>query len=330
MKVLLGMGSSEESRLDNLLKRNAQGSPSFKTNQRLLYPNDLPNLSTYESRGLGWVYEFMSDERFRKLPDSLRFSDTIELAFNLADDYKYHEKLSYGAEFFSGLLVAFPRLISAVIFLESVASGEEKIPRHWNFTPKASVDAFRLGIKQFTPEKKRLVAELHFFVLYMAAAELDITEFEGTCLMPPACFVPSYYRKSIRYPMENFWEWFRSKAGSARWTGFADSMGTTTALLSKYRKAKGLTPSPSYIQLRKFCQSLWPQIGLGRRFQRVLEVTLAYGLARIMQEHAYRCVPLVIEHYCAETDIDNFYLQQIKECKKWVQEIPLHPYFEAE
>ena len=64
--------------------------------------------------------------------------------------------------------------------------------------------------------------------------------------------------------------------------------------------------------------------------QRVLEVTLAYGMARVMQEHAHRCVPVVIDHYCDEAEIDNFYLKRINECKKWVQEIPLHPCFKAE
>lgn len=330
MKVLIGMGTSEESRLDGLLRLHPTGSPSFKTNQRLFDADDLPRRSTYESRGLGFVHEFMSSERFQQLPESLRYSDLIELTQQQAADYSNHHELAAGTHIYRDLLFAFPRLLSSIICIEAIALGESKRQPIPDFPAKKSAEEFRLEFDQFAAEKKQSVFELHSFVLYMAAVELDIAALEGSRLMPPACFVTSYYKKSIRYPMETFWEWLKSKAGYARWTDFADAMETTPALLSKYRKARSLDTSPSYKQLREFCHHLWPQVGLGRRSQRVLEVTLAYGMARVMQEHAHRCVPVVIDHYCDEAEIDNFYLKRINECKKWVQEIPLHPCFKAE
>lgn len=329
MKVLIGMGTSEESRLQSLLQANPGGSPSFKTIQKLFNVEKPPLRSTYAAYGLEFLHEMVTSESFRDLPETLSYEHLIKHYFEVAREYDGHEKLHEYTRLSSGLLSGFPRFLSSIVAVEVWLSNRTK-PPFPEFATKLSGPDFRREFDQFDNVKNALVAELHFFIFYMAALEMDITDLgKESCILPPSCFVPSHFRGSLRYPMETFWEWFRGKSGISKWNEFADNMGTTTALLSKYRKAKSLDPSPSYKQLRGFCMELWPLQGLSRRVQKILEVTFVYAMARIMQEHSHRCLDLATEYFTEESDIEGFYLRHIQECKKWVQEIPLHPCFKA-
>ena len=324
IRVLVGMGTSDESRLDNLLQLNPEGAPSFETNQKLLNGSSFPRRSTYEKKGLGFVHEFLSDDLFKKLPENLRFRDIISLSLSLAAKYETHSRLSVGANFLPDLAFSFPRLLSSIMRIESMVHGEETQQAYPNIPTKLPAAEFLKVFEGFDAKKKALVGELHAFLVYFAAAELDFAESENQVRIAlPSSFIPSYYAGSLRYPMETFWEWLKLDAGYTEWTEFADAIGTTTAMLSKYRKATSLDPSASHNQLQTFCRNLWPHRGLSRRSQKLMEIRFSYGIVRILQEHAHRCVPLILEYYCDAPEIERFYLTQIAECKKWVQD--MHP-----
>lgn len=247
MKVLIGMDTSEESRLHNLLEANPGGSPSFKTIQKLFDTDKPPLVSTYEAYNLGLLHEFVTSESVQGLSETLSYEELIEWAFQVASDYEDHDRLKSFSSLNLSLLNSFPRFLSSVIAVENWLSEKPKQPPFPEFPTKLSGLEFRQEFDQFDDSKKALVAELHMFIFYMAALELDMRDLgDQSRLLPPSCFIPSYFRGAIRHPMETFWEWLRSQSGISRWNEFADAMGTTTAMLGKYRKAKSLKGPPSY------------------------------------------------------------------------------------
>ncbi|MGB0744717.1 MAG: hypothetical protein ACPGSB_09340 [Opitutales bacterium] len=331
MEVLYGKGTSEESRLHNLLQLNKTGAPDFKTNQKLFDPENLPLRSTYEAYGLGFVHEFISSPYFKELPEHPRFSQIIELYDKFEKEYANHPKLATGANFNASIIHSFPRLITTILCIECWKEGEIKDCPIYYYGTKELAEYLAKDPSDAL-EIKQSAFELNVFINYFAAAELDMAEWESKFeLMTPVNFIPSSAKGRVIYPMETFWTWLRSTSGHARWTDLADSLGTTTAMLSKYRKtdAKQNLPSlPSYSQLRTFLRNRWPQVGLRVEMQKYWQIQMAYGVARIMQEHSERNISLVTQHFCRTDRIEDFYLARIEACKKWMQGLPLHPLFE--
>lgn len=333
LKVLLGKGTSDESRLHNILQLNLKGAPDYKTNEKLLQTDAPPLRSTYEAYGLGFLFDFVTSEHFKKLPEHPRFSQIIELYDQFERDYAKHPKLAVGTQFNASIIHSFPRLVTTILRIECWKEGELKDCPIYYFATKELAEYLTKDPSDAL-EIKQSALELNVFINYFAAAELDMAEWESNFeLMTPINFIPSSVKGKVIYPMETFWTWLRSQSGQARWTDFADALGTTTAMLSKYRKtdAKQDLPSlPSYSQLRTFLRNRWPQKGLRVEFHKYLQIQLAYAVARIMQEHAERNMPLVTKHFCRTDQLEDFYLARIEGCKKWMQDLPLHPLFDSD
>lgn len=330
MKVIFGKGTSEESRLHNTLQLNPTGAPDFKTIQKLLDPEQPPQRSTYEAYGLGFAYDFISSKHWKELPEKPRLSHILELYTKFEEEYATHPQLAPGMQFNASIIHAFPYLITTALRVECCLQEDENFPIYYYAT-----DQLLESLKNPSDETaaiKHSVFEISAFINYFAAAELDLAEWDSKFeMMTPISFIPSSSKGKIIYPMETFWTWFRSESGHARWTEFADALGTTPAMLSKYRKTdpdKGLPSLPSYSQLRGFLRHRWPQRGLYVEMHRHLRIQFAYALARIMQAHAENCVETITKHFCRVDQLEYFYLTRIEECRKWMQDLPLHPLFE--
>jgi hypothetical protein len=330
MKVLFGKGTSEDSRLHNTLQLNPTGAPDFKTTQRLLDPEQPPLRSTYEAYDLGFVYDFISSKHWKELPEKPRLSHIIELFEKFEEEYATHPQLALGSQINASIIHSFSHLITTALLVERWLQNEIKdCPLNY-YTTKELYESRTNNSED--AKVKYSVFETNAFINYFAAAELDLAEWDSKFeIMTPVSFIPSSSKGKIIYPMETFWTWFRSESGHARWTDFADALGTTPAMLSKYRKTdpnKGLPSLPSYSQLRGFLRHRWPQRGLYVEMHQYLRIQFAYALARIMQAHAENCVGTITTHFCRVDQLGHFYLTRIEECRKWMQDFPLHPLFE--
>lgn len=330
MKVLCGMGTSDESRLHNTLQLNPAGAPDFKTTQRLLDPEQQPLRSTYEAYGLGFVYDFILSKHWQELPEQPRLSHIIETFGKFEEEYATHPKLALGTQFNASIIHSFPRLITTILRVECWIHGEIKEPPLYYYGTEQLLEHLKTNSETSNATKDSAL-ELNIFINYFAAVELDMAEWDSKFkLMTPISFVPSSSKGKVIYPIETFWTWFRTVSGHSQWTEFADALGTTPAMLSKYRKTnadKNLPSIPTYSQIRCFMRNRWPQKGLRVETETYLRIQMAYGVARIMQEHSERCMETATQYLCRVENLESFYLTRIETCKKWMQDLPLHPLF---
>jgi hypothetical protein len=134
--------------------------------------------------------------------------------------------------------------------------------------------------------------------------------------------------------MKTFFIWLRSRCGLNSWPRLAEKARTSeqaiknaaNAPIKKRTSVQPLDGAPSWYEFRRMLRNLDEEGDPYGPFR--WEACFAYGLARLMQEHAVRCYDLVVEHFCEPGEVKGFYLARIEEYKKWVREIPPHPWLD--
>ncbi|MDG1301469.1 MAG: hypothetical protein P8R37_07755 [Opitutae bacterium] len=234
---------------------------------------------------------------------------------------------SEGTTFYKFQLEAFPQLWSSVLHCEGVIHSEIKDHNIRSLPAKKPYHQVRDQVLKWPNEKKTKVFELHAFMLYMASIEIDLGDWDAVfTLMPPSAFVPSPAKGRVAYPMNAFWKWLRHECGCTTWKQLAEKIQTSEQSVKKHANTKSLKGTPSWSEFWRMMNNA--QTINDRSSPFIFKTSLAYGIARIMQEHAHRCVDIVIEHFCEPCEIGNYYLACIKDMKQnECRRIPLHPSF---
>lgn len=178
-----------------------------------------------------------------------------------------------------------------------------------------------------------MLIEQHAFMLYLAAYEEDVANMRGTVMAPRAgAFVPTEQEGSIRYPMWRFWRWFADKADCETWGELAKKADFNKTdspdgaegeqVVRNWANAKpplgdwsaANCKMISWKRLRQVLAKLEGQLDPCSAFK--LEIQWGYGLARILQEHAARCLPVIEEFVSPELPLKSFYQDRIEACKQ--------------
>ena len=312
MKVLCGMGTSEESRLYNLLRGASTNSPDFATIQKffssgekVLRRNTFEKCVAQESgKDFGILHDMMTSDAWKegfKNWDG-RYSSSFKLLVRSIQNPEAFNSPKEGVDFMSALLGGFTHLISTILYVESFVYGEIKGQPMRDFPTKLPHQEFWDQLKLWTNEKKAQAFELHAFILYFASIEIDISEWEPEFeIVLPSYFVPSWEGGKVIYPMNTFWRWLRNECDCSTWVNFADQLGTTVAMLSKHRDTATMKHTPSWSKLRGMLKRIDPTRDLLSPFS--MRVQFAYSIARIMQEHAHRCVGLATEYSALQQNL---------------------------
>tara|TARA_B110001469_G_scaffold100989_1_gene98525 strand:+ start:4469 stop:5521 length:1053 start_codon:yes stop_codon:yes gene_type:complete len=336
MKVLCGMGTSDVSRLQGFIQGGADSAPDFETLQALFDPNKQTRRSTFEKytakesgKDLGLIHDFLTNESFIDAFADWdgRYRSAFEVNVNIIKKPQEFNCPPEGDQFMSALLGGFSHLISNILHLESVVYGEVKEQPIRDFPTKLPVQEFRDQLRQWPNEEKAKVFELHAFMLYMASIELDFGEWEAEFdLMSPSYFVPGWEKGRIVYPMKTFWTWLRNDRECSTWKQLAEKLKTPEQSVKNHANTKSLKKTPSWSEFWRMMNNA--QVEDDRTSSFIFKTSIAYGIARIMQEHTHRCVDYVTEYFCEPSEIANYYLARIKDMKQnECRSIPLHPSF---
>ena len=177
--------------------------------------------------------------------------------------------------------------------------------------------------------KHGLLIEHHMFMVYAAAFELDAGNLEDHVTLPRVSrFVPLRVKGNVRYRMWRFWMWLKEKARCDTWEELAEKGGFNknddpdnadgVSVVKRRANAKPGTENEQLISWKRLRKILWAIEGSESEPMSPLkiEVHVAYGIARILQEHAARCLPTILEVCSDEFPLQSFYEDRIEACKQ--------------
>jgi len=237
-----------------------------------------------------------------------RYSSALQILREVIWSPETFKVPSEGTEFMSRILGGFPHLISSILHVEKWAHGKLKGQPMRDFPTKLPPADFGAKNRESSDARKVQVFEIHAFLLYLAALELDFSEWEPKFeLMPPSCFVPSFMKGDVAYPMKGFWTWLRTELNCSTWVELAEKLQTTEQSIKNAANTKSLADAHSWSEFWRMMNNA--QEAIDRTSPFMVQTSLAYGLARIIQEHASRCLDVVLEDFCEADDIENFYLR---------------------
>mgnify|MGYP000173620580 CR=1 FL=1 len=301
--------------------------------------------ATIQRYDLGIVNEVRASEpmqrdEYTRTP----YRNFLELGEELYEIFAGHPEVNEAM--FGGRLLyqCFPQTIGAIIWAEDWwASLQERGGRIKINEPDGPTSSFPVSVLDNMPESRDeaercagigMLLEHHLFMLYFAAFEEDIAKQTAVFAVPrPSLFFPTEEQNgSPRYPMWRFWRWFAGKAGCETWVELAkkadfnkrDSPDGAEGeqLVRNWANAKPLPGEWSagnckMISWKRLRQALAKVEGVSdplSPFQ--LEIQWGYGIARILQEHAARCLPVIQEFITQEFTLKSFYQYRIAACKK--------------
>ncbi len=343
MKVLFGVKTTDVSRLHGLMSSSMKSVPDRDTLKKLLDGARLPNRSTFENcvgletgTSAAFLYDFCSSSAFSegtgKWED--RFDSVFEVLLEIIRAPEKFQLPSDGSKFLEFIVCAFPHFFSSVLHVEAWVHGELQGQFVRDFPTILPHDEFRVRVNGFSKSNKVRIVELHIYMLHFSSLELDICDWE-TCFkrVVPSEFVPSWDpslnggKGGVVYPMESFWRWLRGELGCRNWNALAKRLCINPAQLNQYKGTTSLDRVPSWSKLRSMLRRVDPHFDFFSEFG--LRVHLAYGLARLLQEHASRCLDVVTTHFARKQDIERFYLERIESLKSAeCRRIPLHSAYE--
>jgi len=336
MKVLCGMGTSDASRQQGIILGSVGDAPDIETLQGLFDSNKQPRRTTFEKyvvtetgNDLGILYDFIASDSFRNAFSDCdeRYSSVFEIQLKMIQKPNIFNLPAVGAEFMSAMLASFAHLISTILHLEGLVYGEVEEQRIRDFPTILPHQEFLIQHKHFSDEKKATTFELHAFILYMASIELDFEEWDAEFeLMSPSYFVPSCENGRIVYPMKTFWTWLRNDRGCRTWKQLAEKLQTSEQSVKNHANTKSLKKTPSWNEFWRMMNNA--QVVDDRTTSFMVKISIAYGIARMMQEHTHRCLDHVTEHFCEPCEIGNYYLERIQDMRQnECRRIPLHSSF---
>ena len=325
--------------------------PDKGTTRKLLNTNKTVRRSTLEPFNAGIIYDIQTDEAWVSSFEQMEatYRGSFECNFAILENWFKQSKFEDSSLFLDTIFRALRRLISTIIYLEDWAQAPKDVPIGIReLKPKESVESLRQKIATWTNEEKVLLFELQAFMLYIAAFELDVEEWQESKFetIQISKLLPDYdptYTKAGKtgraiYPMEQFWKWFMEIKCNC-----ASIPELTEKLISSEQSGDGTyhyetiknafyTNSMKHViswgKLRSMLAQYENDIDSVTPFK--AEVLFAYGIARMLQEHCVRCRQLVEEHFCDKEQIEGFYRSAIDTYKKnECRGIPLHPWFKA-
>jgi hypothetical protein len=343
-------GADPHTILRRIIKGANDGqAPDKGTTRKLLNTNQKVRRSTLEPFNAGIICDIRTDKAWTSSFEQMEatYRGSFECYFAILDQWFKQSKFEDSSIFLDTIFQSLRRLISTIIHLEDWAQTPKDVPFGIReLKPKESIESLRQKIATWTNEEKILLFELQAFVLYLAAFELDVEEWQESKfeIIRISKLLPDYdstYTKDGKtgraiYPMEQFWRWFMEIKCKC-----ASIPELTEKLISSEQKADGKYHYET-IKNAFYTDSMEHVIGWGKlramlaQFENdsepvttfKAEVLFAYGMTRMLQEHCVRCRPLVEEHFCEKDQIETFYQSTIETYKKnECRGIPLHPWF---
>lgn len=314
--------------------------PSRATLEKLCAGDTRIRASTLNKFGIGFAHDVfhhiqLGDKQFTARNYGEWFDMVSDMMVTLTEIPEAQE----GLFFQKWLRELFPRTIHSILWVEDwwVSFCEQGGARQ--LTDPSSpypIDIFNNAPACDTGEERRsrdgLIFEHHHFMLYFAAFEEDLSELSGEFTIPrPSEFVPLEENGVMHYPMWSFWKWFCTKAECDTWGELADKADFNKSdsedgaegeqVVRNWANAKpsgGSAKKCKMISWNRLRQALKKIEGSDSSplspFQ--MEVQWGYGIARILQEHAARCLPTILDFTSSEFPLDSFYQGRIEACKK--------------
>lgn len=301
---------------------------------------------TVDRFNLAFPIEMIRSDPFQKIEDTQRvygqFFDTIS---KLMQHFAQDARAEPTTIFHQSLRELFEDTMGAILWVENfwVSFCERGGSIKMN-DPDGPTASFPLGImsnmpKAYGDDEKRfrigLLLEHHVFMLYFAAIEEDLFKIKDKAIFSipsPSLFSPIKENGIVHCPMWSFWRWFRSRAGCETWSELAeradfnkcDSLDGAEGeqVVRNWANAK---PKPNELNAANCKMISWKRLRQALAkvegssdpwspFQ--LEIQWGYGIARILQEHAARCLPTVLDFCSPEFPLESFYQERIELCKQ--------------
>lgn len=312
---------------------------SYETVDKLLTPGNIPRRKQFAEIGLGESYDLI-----RQLKEALEGNDQryviyFETVWSMADDYE--QKNGHIAPFVPSEIIRekLPRLISGIFwtenfYLDNCPYIQEVKDRHSMVQPITDFPAkewnlLRREVKRWDTKDKVTVFEIHAFMLYMALLELDLENWKNELvLLPVRDFLPAEIESLVRYPMWMFCTWLKDWYGVEAWEALGETIGEGGQQVRNWANSKSLDKCPSWTDFQTYIisGSGAPDSESYLYSKQAIELQIAYGMVRILQAHAMRCVPFLLKYFCDEGDLQAYYNQRIDELKeKECGVIPPHP-----
>lgn len=300
---------------------------------------------TIEQYNLAFPLEIIRSEPFQGIaPTNRPYRELFNATTKLREHFAQHPSATPMNLFHQGLRELFTNTIASVLWVEDYwtsfceRGGSMKVNE-----PSGPLASFPLEILERLPQiygeeetrfRVGLLLEHHFFMLYMAAFEMDLAQQEMAYAVPkPSEFVPTENNGTTHYPMWSFWRWLRHKAQCVTWADLAKKADFNKSDSSEGAEGEQLVrnwanakPSKGQLSAAKCKMISWkrlrqalaklegPNSDPWSDFQ--LEVQWGYGIARILQEHAARCLPTILSCGTGAISLSACYQDRIEACKE--------------
>ncbi|MBT62538.1 MAG: hypothetical protein CML13_04925 [Puniceicoccaceae bacterium] len=319
--------------------------PSRATLEKLAACDTSIRLSTLNRYGIGFAHDVFDHLQLSEKQITARsYGEWFDVVSDMLITLTEIPEAQGGHIFHKRLRELFPRTIHSILWVEDWWIGfcEQGGTRQLT-DPAGPTTSYPIGIcknapASYTENERRfrtgLILEHHHFMLYFAAFEEDLKELEGEFTIPcPSEFVPIEKDGIVHYPMWAFWRWFQDKAGCETWGELAEKADFNRSdsadgvdgeqVVRNYANAKPKQTEMnaadckmiSWNRLRQALKQIeGPDSNPFTPFQ--MEVQWGYGIARILQEHAARCLPTVLDFCSSEFPLKSFYQDRIALCKQ--------------
>ena len=326
-----------------IMLENTGLKPSRATLQKLSACDTSLRPSTLRKFGIGFALKLFKSSVIQGLkPQARQYGQLFDGLTELLHCYADLPEAEPSIFFHRNLRDLFPQAINSMLWAEDwwISFCERGGSLKLNDV-NGPTQSFPLGVMDHTPEEYKgeelrmrvgLLIEHHLFMLYLTAFEEDISQQTAEFSIPsPEHFLPVEDGETIHYPMWSFWRWFSEKAGCTTWGELAEKADFNQSdsedgaegdqVVRNWANAKptgGSAENCKMISWKRLRQALLHVEGAESDplspFK--MEVQWGYGIARVLQEHAARCLPTIVKFSSEAFPLQSFYQDRIELCKQ--------------